>query len=272
MHADSANSEIRDNNKRGNIFSSAVQFKNKKKKERKVIVTSSRSVIYSSALKKDIHKRGGNMKSKFYRFAFVLLAMICMSKLSQSARILVILPIPFKEHQTVYQPLIEHLHKQSHEIKVMTTNPIFGSRDGVTFDNITEIDLSFVYNLDILDELKEIDLEGSDMLKTIFNVMRKIYEAELRSPKVQELLNSQHEHFDLVLVDWSGSSSLMNIFAHRFNAPLVAITNGEAFPNAHEAFGNPSHPVAFPSVFLPFSENLNLIQRVSSVLSTIWYR
>jgi glucuronosyltransferase len=194
-----------------------------------------------------------------------------MIGVSQAARILVILPIPFKEHQSVYQPLIENLHKHEHEITVMTTNPIFGSRDALTFNNITEIDLSFVYNLDILDELKDVDLEGSEMLKTIFNVMRKIYEAELKSLKVQELLNSE-QNFDLVLVDWSGSSSLMNIFAHRFNAPLVAITNGEAFPNVHEAFGNGNHPVTNPSVFLPFTENLNLLQRISSVLFTIWYR
>lgn len=204
---------------------------------------------------------------KFHRF----LQLICMLGLSQAAKILVILPIPFKEHQSVYQPLIETLHKNHHEVTVMTTNPIFGSRDAVTFENVTEIDLSFVYHLDILDELKDVDLEGSEMLKTIFNVMRKIYEAELKSPKVKELLNSD-KNFDLVIVDWSGSSSLMNIFAHRFNAPLIAITNGEAFPNVHEAFGNPNHPVTFPSVFLPFTENLNLLQRVSSVLFTIWYR
>lgn len=204
---------------------------------------------------------------KFHRF----LQLICLLCSAQAAKILVILPIPFKEHQSVYQPLIENLHKHEHEITVMTTNPIFGSRGSLTFENVTEIDLSFVYNLNILDEFKDVDLEGSEMLKTIFNVMRKIYEAELKSPKVKELLTSE-QNFDLVLVDWSGSSSLMNIFAHRFNAPLVAITNGEAFPNVHEAFGNPNHPVTYPSVFLPFTENLDLLQRVSSVLFTIWYR
>lgn len=217
-------------------------------------------------------EKANNMKSiENYRFLLVSL-LICITDLSQSANILVILPIPFKEHQSVYQPLIENLHKHGHEITVMTTNPSFGSRDSMTFENITEIDLSFVYNLDILDELTDVDLEGSEMLKTVFNFMRKIYEAELKSPAVKNLLNSKKDFFDLVMVDWSGSSSLMNIFAHQFNVPLVAITNGEAFPNVHEAFGNPNHPVTFPSVFLPFSENLNLIQRVSSVLFTVWYR
>lgn len=208
----------------------------------------------------------------FYRFLFVLLSIACMFNMAQGAKILVVLPIPFREHQTVYQPLIENLHKQEHQITVITTNPIFRSRNSLTFENVTEIDLSFVYNLNILDELKHVDLEGSEMLKTVFNVMRKIFEAELRSPKVKELLDNKEEYFDVVLVDWSGSSSLMNIFAHHFDAPLIAITNGEAFPNVHEAFGNPNHPVSYPSVFLPFSENLDLIQRVSSVLFTVWYR
>ena len=207
------------------------------------------------------------MKSNsFYRFLFMSI-FICAIKLTQGAKILVILPIPFGEHQTVYQPLIENLHKDKHDITIMTTNPI-----NEDFENVTEIDLSFVYNLNILRELENVDLEGSEGLKTVFNVMRKIYEAELKSPSVAELLNNKQEYFDLVLVDWSGSSSLMNIFAHHFNAPLVAITNGEAFPNVHEAFGNPSHPVTHPSVFLPFSDNLDLIERISSVLFTIWYR
>lgn len=204
--------------------------------------------------------------NSFYRLLFASL-LICVGKSTHGAKILVILPIPFSEHQTVYQPLIENLHKHQHDITVMTTNPMKGN-----FENITEIDLSFVYDLNILQELKDVDLEGSEGLKTVFNVMRKIFEAELRSPRVLELLNNKEKYFDLVLVDWSGSSSLMNIFAHHFNAPLVAITNGEAFPNVHEAFGNPSHPVTHPSVFLPFSENLDLIERVSSVLFTIWYR
>jgi glucuronosyltransferase len=190
----------------------------------------------------------------------------------ESAKILFILPIPFVEHQLVYKPLIENLHKNEHQITVITTDPGFREHEGIVYENITEIDLSFVYDLEFLNDLKNIDLEGSDMIKTVFNIMRKIYEAELKSPKVKELLQSNDQFYDVVIVDWSGSSSVMNIFAHHFKAPLIAITHGEAFPNVHEAFGNPNHPIKFPAVFLPFTEDLNIFQRVSSVLSTIWYR
>lgn len=204
---------------------------------------------------------------------FVLVFLLsCAFEMSQAEKILVILPIPSKEHQIVYQPLIESLHKHEHQITVATTNPIFKTRDSIMFENITEIDLSFVYKLGILDELQNADLEGSEMIKTVFSVMRRIFEAELQSPKLKELLYSREEHFDVVVVDWSGSSSVMNIFARQFNAPLIAITNGEAFPNVYEAFSNPNHPILYPSALLPFSENLDLIERVSSVLFTIWYR
>lgn len=210
--------------------------------------------------------------TKHNRFLLFALS-VCVNFLCiENAKILTVLPIPSNEHQAVYQPLLENLHKNGHQLTILTTNPFFSNIQHNQYENITEIDLSFVYQLDVLNELKTVDLEGSAMLKTVFNVMRKIYEAELKSPKVKQLLNNKHEYFDLVLVDWSGSSSLMNIFAHHFNAPLVAITNGEAFPNVHEAFGNPNHPVSYPSVFLPFNENLSLIQRVFSVYSSLSYR
>ena len=203
---------------------------------------------------------------------FCLLTAILM-KSTHSSRILAIFPIPFKEHQSVYRPLIENLLKNGHEITLLTTNPYFTTDRKYDFENITEIDLSFVYNLEVLNDLQDGDLEGSEMLKTVFDVMRKISEAELNSPKVKELLeNAQEGIFDAVLVEWSGSASLMNIFAHKYKTPLVAITNGDAFPNIHEALGNVNHPISFPSVFLPFSENLNIMQRISSVLFTIWYR
>lgn len=203
-------------------------------------------------------------------YRFLSLALTILISSIESAKILTVLPIPSSVHQIVYRPLLESLHKSGHHLTILTTDPYFSS-NLEQYENITEIDLSFVYHLDVLNDLKDVDLEGSDMLKTVFKVMRKLFEAELKSPVVKQLLKSD-EYFDAVLVDWSGSSSMMNIFAHHFNAPIIGITNGEAFPNIHEAFGNPNHPVSYPSVFLPFTENLSLVQRIFSVFSAISYK
>lgn len=204
-------------------------------------------------------------------YRFLSLALTIFVSSIESAKILTVLPIPSPEHQIVYRPLIQNLHEAGHHLTILTTDPYFTSSLENDHENITEIDLSFVYNLDVLNELKDADLEGSEMLKTVFNVMRKLFEAELKSPIIRKLLTSD-EHFDVVLVDWSGSSTMMNVFAHHFNAPLVGITNGEPFPNIHEAFGNSIHPVSYSSTFLPFTENLSLVQRIFSVFSSMSYR
>lgn len=200
-------------------------------------------------------------------FAFALLV-----KCIDSAKILAIFPVPFKEHQLGYRPLIESLANAGHDVTLLTTDPIDlrVAGNGTLVKHIDQIDLSFVYDLPILEELNTVSLDAKNMLKNVFNVMRKISEAELQHPSVQELIHGNGK-FDVVMVEWSGVS-LMNAFAHHFKAPLVGITNGGAYINAHEALGNPNHPIGYPSIFMPFSEDLNLLQRISSVFFTIWYR
>lgn len=202
----------------------------------------------------------------------VIFTLLLIGRGIDSARILAIFPVPFKEHQLVYRPLVEELANKGHHITLLTTDPIDlrVAGNGSLVKMIDQIDLSFVYNLPVLDELNTISSNAKDMLRSIFNVMRKVSEAELQHPSVQELI-AGNERFDLVMVEWSGVS-LMNAFAHHFNAPLVAITNGGAYINAHEALGNPNHPVGYPNIFMPFTEDLSLLQRISSVFFTIWYR
>ncbi|XP_055549763.1 UDP-glycosyltransferase UGT5-like [Wyeomyia smithii] len=189
-----------------------------------------------------------------------------------SAKILAIFPVPFKEHQLMYRPLIEHLADKGHDITLLTTDAIDLRKagKGSLIQRIQQIDLGFVYDLPILEDLNKGNLDARDMLRNVFNVMRKISEAELRHPLVQELILGT-AHFDVVMVEWSGVS-LMNAFAYHFSAPLVGVTNGGAYINAHEALGNPNHPIGYPSIFMPFTEDLSLLQRISSVFFTIWYR
>ncbi|XP_055635124.1 UDP-glucosyltransferase 2-like [Toxorhynchites rutilus septentrionalis] len=202
----------------------------------------------------------------------VLFVLTGLIKCSESAKILAIFPVPFREHQLVYRPLIEQLANKGHDITLLTTDPIDlrVAGNGSLVERIEQIDLNFVYGLPILDDLKKINLDARDMLKNVFDVMRKISQAELQHPSVQELIQ-ENAKFDVVMVEWSGVS-LMNAFAYHFSTPLVGIANGGAYINAHEALGNPNHPIGYPSIFMPFSEDLSLLQRISSVFFTIWYR
>ncbi|XP_053692065.1 UDP-glycosyltransferase UGT5-like [Sabethes cyaneus] len=207
--------------------------------------------------------------SKLFRIIFILTASIVSI---DSAKILAIFPVPFKEHQLLYRPMIESLADKGHDITLLTTDPIDLRKTGKgsLTHRLEQIDLGFVYNLPILEDFHKDNLDARDMLQNVFNVMRKISEAELQHPLVQDLILG-NARFDVVIVEWSGIS-LMNAFAYRFNAPLVGVANGGAYINAHEALGNPNHPIGYPSIFMPFSEDLSLPQRISSVLFTIWYR
>uniref|UniRef100_A0A182QFK8 UDP-glycosyltransferases domain-containing protein n=1 Tax=Anopheles farauti TaxID=69004 RepID=A0A182QFK8_9DIPT len=201
----------------------------------------------------------------------------------EAAKILAIFPVPLKQHQLVYRPLIEELAKRGHDIVLVTTDPLDEvERDANgTRGRIEQIDLGFAYELPVLEQLGRDGLDGRDMLRNIFDVMRTISAEELQHPAMQKLIESGRmpegadgakcSRFDVVMVEWCGVT-LMNAFAEHFRAPLVGIANGGAFINAHEALGNPNHPIGYPSIFMPFSEDLSLLQRISSVLFTVWYR
>uniref|UniRef100_A0A182V4H5 Uncharacterized protein n=1 Tax=Anopheles merus TaxID=30066 RepID=A0A182V4H5_ANOME len=207
-------------------------------------------------------------------------AAVCVC-FGEAAKILAIFPVPLKQHQLVYRPLIEELAGRGHEIVLVTTDPLdMADRPNGT-RSIEQIDLSFAYQLPALAQLGWVGLDGRDMLRNIFDVMRTISAEELRHPAMQKLIESANRQdgaggtkcnrFDVVMVEWSGVT-LMNAFAEHFRAPLVGIANGGAYINAHEALGNPNHPIGYPSIFMPFSEDLSLLQRISSVLFTVWYR
>ncbi|XP_052891787.1 UDP-glucosyltransferase 2-like [Anopheles moucheti] len=211
----------------------------------------------------------------------LLIAIVATLRFIEAAKILAIFPVPLKQHQLVYRPLIEELANRGHELVLVTTDPIDApDRTNVTLQRIVQIDLSFAYQLPVLERLGRDGLDGRDMLRNIYDVMRTISAEELQHPAMQSLINSanprtcdgvQCNRFDVVMVEWSGVT-LMNAFAEHFRAPLVGIANGGAFINAHEALGNPNHPIGYPSIFMPFSEDLSLLQRISSVLFTVWYR
>ncbi|XP_055855027.1 UDP-glucosyltransferase 2-like [Episyrphus balteatus] len=215
----------------------------------------------------------------FVKFLFATTILLLAGlQFTKGERLLVILPVPLRDHQIVFRPLIESLAKRGHNLTIVTTDPenfvnLSASSGGsITPEQIELIDLSFAHRLSVLNMLKNQEnmMSGSEMLLTVFHVMRTVANEELKSAQMQGLLGNNHadEEYGAVLVDWSGPA-LMNAFAHKFRAPLIGITPGGAYITTHEVIGNPNHPVAFPSVFMPFSEDLSLFQRVASTIFTL---
>ncbi|XP_055382822.1 UDP-glucosyltransferase 2-like [Condylostylus longicornis] len=243
-----------------------------------------------------------NLTNKILTSLFVFITI--NFKIIIAGRLLVIFSIPFPDNQITFRPLIENLLDKGHSITLVTTNPevFLNNKTDVSAsyfennnnNNLEIIDLSFTHNLEILNQLKtshqQNDLNGSDMIRDAFQILRIIAEKQLKSLEVEQFIgnntiikqttrtsnlnnlnNNNNIKYDAVLIDWSGAS-LMNGFAYKFNAPLIGITPAGAYMTLHEAMGNPNHPVLYPSVFMPFSENLSLYQRIVSTLFSYKYR
>lgn len=188
----------------------------------------------------------------------------------QCARILGITPTPSFSHQVAFRPIFKELSRKGHQITLITANPMRNPN----LTNITEIDISLQY--DILKKYKyqEKVLEfGSDIFK-MFAFMSKVHKEITENiytlPAIENLIHNKNVNFDLVMIEYLLPSYFL--FAHRFNVPFIALSSMETSYLGHDCFGNPTHPVLNPDVFLPFSDNLNLLQRIKSTFSSVYAR
>lgn len=152
---------------------------------------------------------------------------------------------------------------------VVTTLPL---RDS-SVENLTEIDLSFSYEL-VFDanNMAEILAKETNLLVLLSKVHTVAYNLSIEQLKhelVQELINNDSE-FDLVIVE--SSSLAWYAFSHRFNCPIVGFSSMPAGVAVQDSFGNPSHAYLYPDVNLPFGEYLTVLDTTVSVLYTFLVR
>lgn len=67
--------------------------------------------------------------------------------------------------------------------------------------------------------------------------------------------------FDTILVE-NLSYIVPYALAERYNATLIGMTSLPIFPPAHQALGNPAHPIAQPGTFDVFPEHPGILDRI----------
>lgn len=185
---------------------------------------------------------------------------VCLVHICAGAKILGAVPTPSYSHQVVFQQLWRELALRGHHVTVLTTDPI----NDPTLENLTEIDLSFSYKL--FNEKVALLMDPDKMLEAMTGMMETITEIsdqQFSHPSVQNLLNNETEHFDLLIAEVQWHAVLA--FSNRFNCPYIGMLSYDANNYIYEAVGNPTHPVLYPDFFTGFGKNLNVIDRVKSV-------
>lgn len=166
---------------------------------------------------------------------------------NEAAKILAVFPTPSISHQIVFRPLIHELAKRGHSVTVLTTDPAFPH--GEAPQNLTEIDLhDLSYELwqqflDTSKGKKEDLLEQAIML---FDVLTEIFEKQMTTPEVKQILNQSENTYDLLLIEAFVRPALS--ITHKFKAPAIVISSFAPMIDNYEAVGACTHFFLFPSV------------------------
>ncbi|XP_058451969.1 UDP-glucosyltransferase 2-like isoform X4 [Malaya genurostris] len=185
------------------------------------------------------------------------------------SRILAIFPAPETSHQIVFRALIKGLLERGHHVTMMTPIPFETDNP-----NITQINWSYAHK--IVDETADVAVmrqEGCtamDIALKVLVVARRLIEAELAHPEVQELIrNASEKQFDVLLMEYYQMTPF-HAFAELFNVPMIGITSVESISLAHQAVGNVMNVVTHPDFNHKFSTNLNFFQRLQAVVAKIF--
>ncbi|KAF2892702.1 hypothetical protein ILUMI_13474 [Ignelater luminosus] len=199
-----------------------------------------------------------------------LLAFVCLCLHSvYSAKILGVFVVPSISHQVVFQAIWKELSLRGHEVTVITPDPL----NDKSLVNLTEIDVSSSYKTfreGNLQQSMSKALSVRDVVNNIFTLMATVLEEQFSHPEVQRLVRDKTKHFDLVIVEYFLPASFA--FSELYNCPLIGVTSLSPPLNGLDVVGNPSHPVLNPDFFLPFADELEFSDRITSFLHSIWFR
>lgn len=198
-----------------------------------------------------------------YNLLTVIVLILSVRSLVDSARILALFPTPSYSHQLVFRSVTQALAARGHELVILTPNPV-----DTDLPNVKQIDVSFTYQGYFhqinFAESKEDNVGMTSLLAMLTRALTEIMETEFAHPDMQELLRDPKQHFDVVICEFIGYTP-MYAFAEYFNAPLIGFTTTEATYHDHRAMGNFIHSVLHPMTILPNYRHLNFIERFVSV-------
>ncbi|XP_008197588.1 UDP-glycosyltransferase UGT5-like [Tribolium castaneum] len=183
----------------------------------------------------------------------------------ESAKILVIFPMPAHSHFSLGFRLAKELADRGHQMTVINPYP-----QKTPIKNYK--DVSVEENVEFIEELKKQlfkfnTLGPYDNLHAIYGMGIDLTENTFQNKRVQDLLKSG-ETFDLVIMEHFLNDAEVGI-AHHFKAPFVLISPfGLSRLNNH-VLGNPLPSSYIPNLIGTFSKHMTFWERLQNFLLNI---
>nr|XP_023019246.1 UDP-glucuronosyltransferase 2A3-like isoform X1 [Leptinotarsa decemlineata] len=202
------------------------------------------------------------------------LTIVCIALFAnyvQSSKVLGFFPAPSISHQRIFQPIWKELSLRGHEVTVITPDIL----NDLSLVNLTEIDVRIGYkvfeDLKLLEKMKSKNFVLIKILN-IFHDIQRVMSSELQHEAVKKLIENDTKYFDVVLLQTSHLFPLVYGFGTKFSAPVIGISSMDLYLHAHDAVGNPTHPLVAPDIMLNLHGKLGFFDKISSVLHNILYR
>ncbi|KAJ4448917.1 hypothetical protein ANN_00309 [Periplaneta americana] len=182
-----------------------------------------------------------------------------------AARILGLISYHGRSHFQMFENFLKGLASHGHQVTVVSHFP-----QKQPTENYTDISLQGsltkmkqTFNIDFLRQAGTLKIWNM----VFWRYQVEICEAAFKHPNIQKLLKSD-DKFDLVVTHLMGSDCLLG-FAHRFKALLISVTTSVVLPWGNSRIGNFDNPSYVPNYFLPFTDRMNLWQRVLNTLFNV---
>jgi UDP:flavonoid glycosyltransferase YjiC (YdhE family) len=202
------------------------------------------------------------------QFVILFLLMICIMSISvNSAKILVVAPMPSYSHFTVAFRLGKELSDRGHQVTTISPYPL-----QVPMENYR--DVSVEENIEIMDEEKKTFFGKNrrgiiENISSLFRMSSLITQYTLANQNVQRLMNSGEE-FDVIIVEHFLNDALVGL-GHHFKAPVVLLSSVISSVMNNYIFANPAPASYVPSKGGVVTKHMNFWQRLQNLLTVCFF-
>ncbi|XP_046401741.1 UDP-glycosyltransferase UGT5-like [Ischnura elegans] len=185
----------------------------------------------------------------------------------EAARILGMFPFSSTSHRNVFGALTTELARRGHHVTIVTPHPIESPQGNFTQINVAR---AVAPHYSAYSQTKIIKV--TDVLWRLHNTTTRTCEDVLDLPEMRQLMDpkSYGHGFDVLLTS-ALFSDCFYPFAHVYDVPIILFSPNGPLPNTDRIVGNLALPSFVPSLFLPFSDRMNFVERVVNFVSVLFY-
>lgn len=187
-------------------------------------------------------------------------------------RILGLFPYEGRSHHDVFEPLLNKLARDGHDMTIASHFP-----PKIPMDNWYQINLSNSTNKsgkEIID-MTSFDSPLGRFLHvwdtfSIAKISIATCDTMTLNPKVKSIVDTKQK-FDIVLTEQFLSDCGLAI-AHILDCPVVGLQSHAMMPWTHDRFDQPNNPAYVPTLLLKYGSHMSFLERVENTLFDIYYK